>query len=129
VKRFSIALAFAAALSFAPVAALAQGFIIGPKTQVQTPSLAPQGNPPTGTGCTIANNSTDMAGSCTTTATSGTIVFATALASAPNCILVDATSAATVPQVTYTTTATQITLTTVTSAHVLRWVCFPGAAF
>lgn len=86
-------------------------------------ALSPNGNPPVGTGCTIAAGSSDTDGSCTTSAASGSIAFAATYTVAPSCLLIDATSAATVPQVTYTTTATQITLTTVTSAHVLFWHC------
>lgn len=81
------------------------------------------GPPPTGTGCTITAGSTDTDGECATTATSGSIAFTTAYVVVPSCIVVDKTSAATVPQLTYTTTIAQITLTTATSAHGLVWHC------
>lgn len=76
--------------------------------------------PPVGTGCTMVAGSTDFAGSCTTSATSGSIAFAAAYTAAPSCLVVDATAT---PVAVYTTTTTQITLTTVTSAHVLYWTC------
>lgn len=113
----------AASLMFAPVLALAQT----PQVQLPNPvgvgKVQAQAGIPTLTGCTIVAGSSDTAGECTTTATSGTIVFSQAYLTAPSCLVIDKTSAATVPQVTYTTTASQITLTTVTSAHVLVWQC------
>ena len=65
----------------------------------------------------------DTAGNCTSSSTSGTITFFKAFASAPSCIVVDSTSAATVPQLTYTVSVTAITISTMTSAHVINWVC------
>lgn len=110
-----------AALALAmPIDAKAQGFLL-PDGSTALGHLNASGPPPVGTGCTIAALSTDAAGTCTTSAASGTIVFARAFTVAPRCVVVDATAT---PLAVYTTTTTQITLTTVTSAHVLYWVCF-----
>lgn len=78
------------------------------------------GGPPVGTGCTIAAGSSDFSGSCLTTATSGSIVFAAAYLTAPDCVLVDRDAT---PVAVYASTVSQITLTTVTSGHNLYWIC------
>lgn len=78
------------------------------------------GAPPVGTGCTIQGGSTDLWGSCTATAASGTIAFAKAFLTAPHCIVVDQSAT---PIAVYTETTAQITLTTVTSGHLYRWAC------
>lgn len=124
-RTYIIAAMFSVAMG---AIAYAQGFAIPSGTQVLG-LLGYGGSPPVGTGCTIASGSTDSGGNCTTSAASGSIAFTKTYNVAPNCVLVDATSAATVPQVTYTVTTAQITLTTVTSAHVLRWHCDGTASF
>lgn len=120
IPRLIFALAaFALAM---PNGANAQQSFVLPDGTSATGHLNAGGPPPVGTGCTIAALSTDAAGTCTTTAAAGTIVFARAFATtAPRCVVVDATAT---PLIVYTTTTTQITLTTVTSGHVLYWVCF-----
>ena len=119
----------AIALGLLASAAYGQGFNIPPRTTLTLPSLAPTGPTSGATGCTVANTSTDLAGNCTSSATSGSVTFQNTYNAAPNCLVVDATSAATVPQLTYTVTTTQITISTMTSGHVIRWVCFPGPNF
>lgn len=100
--------------------ALAQGFSLPHNSAITGHLITSQAAPPVGTGCTIVAGSTDLDGSCTTSATSGSIAFATAFVSAPFCIVQDSTAT---PVFVYTTTTAQITLTTVTSAHVLFWHC------
>jgi hypothetical protein len=61
-----------------------------------------------------------MGGTCLTTATSGSITFATAFINAPFCTVVDRTAT---PVAVYSVSTTAITLATVTSAHNLTWTC------
>lgn len=114
----AIAVFVAAAMAMVPLPTSAQ-FIIPDGTNLGG-HLNAQGNVPVGTNCTIAAGSTDTAGSCTTTNTSGSIAFARAFTAAPTCLLVDSTAT---PVAVYTTTTAQITLTSVTNAHVLFWFC------
>lgn len=115
-----------AAVAFIGGQARAQ-FVIPPKAQVQAPNLAISGSPPAGTGCTIANGSTDQDGTCTATAASGAIVFAFAtFVNPPMCIVVDSTAT---PIMVFTVTALQITLQTITSGHIIRWHCTPQAGY
>lgn len=83
------------------------------------------GPPPVLTGCTALGTApqTDLSGGCTTSATSGSIVFGTPRTIAPRCFVADsdATSATSMPV--YAVTTTQITLTTVINAHKLFWHC------
>lgn len=83
-----------------------------------------QGGVPTLTGCTIVAGSTDTAGECTATATSGSIAFSRAFLTAPTCIVYDKAATSTVSMPVYTTTTAQITLTTIISGHGLVWTCF-----
>jgi hypothetical protein len=76
---------------------------------------------PTYTNCAAVGTPSDTDGACTTSNTSGAIIFATPYATAPYCVVTDASST-TVPP-TYTTTTTQITLTTIINAHVINWHC------
>jgi hypothetical protein len=76
---------------------------------------------PTYTNCALLGTPSDTDGACTTSSTSGAIIFAQAYATAPYCVVADASST-TVPP-TYTTTTTQITLSTIITAHVLFWHC------
>ena len=118
-------LAAFAFILFAP-AAFAQGFTL-PNGSVALDHLiaapAPGKAAPVGTGCTIAAGSTDDAGSCTASAASGSITFATAYASAPFCTVVDASATSTVSMPVYTVAASAITLSTIISTHVLYWTC------
>lgn len=123
-----IALSMFAFAAFPLCAFAQQGFVIPPKSQLVLPNLAPAGNPPTGTGCTIAAGSTDMAGNCAATAASGSIAFAATYTNPPNCVVIDASATAAGSGV-YTVTAAQITLTTITSTHVYRWSCLPVAGY
>ncbi len=113
-----LALAF---LMFAPVAYAQTVLQDGSVVSGHLTSASP---PPVGVGCTIAAGSTDMAGACLTTATSGTITFAKPFATAPVCLVVDITAT---PVIVYTISTTAITLGTVTSAHQLRWFCMGNA--
>lgn len=100
--------------------AFAQSFTFPPGTVLQG-MMSGQGKSPVATGCTLVAGSTDADGTCTTTTTSGAIVFAkTDAVNPPFCIVSDGTAT---PVAVYTVTAQQITLTTVTSAHVLRYHC------
>lgn len=121
-------LAAAAALLLSCSSALAQQFTLPPNSAVSGHIISQDVAPPTGTNCAVAAGSTDTDGSCTTSSTSGAIVFggrspanAVGYITAPNCVVVDASST-TVPP-TYTVTNLQITLTTIITAHVLRWHC------
>lgn len=116
----ALALAYSCAviaMTFVPT--FAQNFQL-PAGSAYINMMLAQGGPPIGTGCTIGANSTDSAGFCTTTAASGTIQFSRQYSLVPSCIVVDTTAT---PVAVYAVTSNQITLTTVTSAHVLRWKC------
>lgn len=110
----------AVALALAPSDVKAQGVLL-PDGSTVIGHMNIAGSPPVGTGCTIASGSTDTFGRCLTTAAAGSIAFARAYVTAPACIVQDSTGT---PLNVYTTTTTQITLTTVTAAHVLYWICF-----
>lgn len=116
-ERAVLLLAIMALLTFSVSQPVAQFILTNP---VVVGMINSQSALPIGTGCTIAAGSTDLAGSCTTSSTSGSIAFATAKQVAPSCIVQDSTAT---PVFVYTTTTAQITLTTVTSAHVLFWLC------
>lgn len=118
-ERFVLAIAFVLALGAAPI--VAQSVFLPSNVGLIGHIIAGAPSAPVGTGCTIVAGSSDTAGECLTTATSGTIVFAQAFTSAPTCIVVDRTAT---PVAVYATTTTQITLTTVTSAHNLSWNCW-----
>jgi hypothetical protein len=124
-KNF-LAAASIAALTFAPVAALAQapGFTL-PNNSVYQGHLnaAPINVAPTGSGCTIAAGSTDTDFSCTASAASGSITFATAWNVAPFCTITDASATSTVSMPVYSVSTTAITLTTIISTHVLYGHC------
>lgn len=107
-----------AAMIVAPVSA--QSFRLPPGTAMEG-LMSAQGGAPTATGCTLAAGSTDADGTCTASAASGAIVFKkTDAVNAPFCIVSDASAT---PISVYTVTALQITLTTITSTHVLRYHC------
>ena len=114
----ALALATAGALG-----AVAQGFTFPGGTQVLG-MFSYAGKPPVGVGCTIGAGSSDAAGTCLTTATSGSITFGTAKTVAPSCIVVDRTAT---PVAVYSVSTTAITLSTVTSAHNLVWSCSGNA--
>lgn len=102
--------------------AYSQGFQI-PNNSAIIGHLGVTGNVPVGTGCTIVAGSTDTAGSCTASAASGSVAFATAYAIAPFCLVTDGSATSTVSMPVYTTTTAQITLSTIISTHVLYWFC------
>jgi len=79
--------------------------------------------PPVGVGCTIVAGATDMEGSCTASAASGSITFGRTFTNAPTCIVADAGATSTVSMPVYTVSATAITLTTIISTHLLVWHC------
>lgn len=120
IAAFIFAVAVVIMASFLPLKSLAQQFTLPPNT-IQLGMLSVNGNPPTGSGCTVASGSTDSDGTCTATASSGTIAFAkTNLVNAPFCIVSDA---AATPLAVYTVTTAQITLASITSTHIIRWHC------
>jgi hypothetical protein len=120
------AAAIALAALFAPVAALAQGFTLpdGSAIQGHIKAMGAAGAaPPTAVGCTIGAGSTDFAGSCVTSASSGSITFQRTFGAAPSCLITDATATSTVSMPVYTISATAITLTTIITAHTLFYLC------
>lgn len=119
-RRNWFALSLACAVGAIP--AIGQVFTAPPNFTLGGHYVA-SGNPPTGTGCTIAAGSSDTDGSCTASATSGSIAFATAYLVAPTCLVTDGSATSTVSMPVYTTTTSQITLTTIISTHVLYWHC------
>lgn len=86
-------------------------------------SNALTGAPPTMTGCTILNGSTDTDWSCTATAASGTVTFGTSYLTAPICTVTDASATSTVSMPVYSVSASAITLSTIISTHVLYGHC------
>lgn len=112
------AVAAAIALSCSSLVAVGQGFYFS--DIFLSRHLNMQGTPPVGVGCTIIAQSSDTSGSCTATAASGTITFASAYAQAPSCLLVDQSAT---PIAVWTESATVLTLTTLTSGHLYRWLC------
>lgn len=118
-------IAAVAAFSLLSSAAFAQQSFILPNNSTYQGHLnaAPISAAPTGSGCTIAAGSTDTDGSCTASAASGSITFATAWVQAPFCSIVDASATSTVSMPVYTVSNTAITLTTIISTHVLFWHC------
>jgi hypothetical protein len=120
------AAAFALAALFAPAAAFAQGFTLpdGSSIQGHVKAMgAPGATPPTAVGCTIGAGSTDFAGTCVTSATSGSITFQRTFGTAPSCLITDATSVSATSMPIYTVSATAITLSTVITAHTLYYLC------
>lgn len=126
--RKSASIFFAAMLLAAcqamPDRASAQGMIL-PDPSTLGGHVTASGPIPTLVGCTIVAGSTDTAGSCTTTATSGSITFGRTFTLAPACLVVDASATSTVSMPVYTVSATAITLSTIISGHILFWFC-PG---
>ncbi len=131
--RFLAAIA-ALALACMPLAAHAQqGFTLPPNSAISGHQSVSQAEAaPTGVGCTIAAGSTDLVGHCTASATSGSITFTSkgptgtvGFLTAPSCLVVDASATSTVSMPVYTVSTTAITLSTIISAHLLEWVCFP----
>lgn len=111
----------AVALAITPVAAFAQGYPLPNNTAAQGHIIAGCTAAPVLTGGTLVGGSCDTAGEFTSSATSGTLVFATAFLTKPTCLVVDATGT---PIAVYATTTSQITLTTLTSAHNYFYTCF-----
>lgn len=102
----------------------AQQFTLPPNSTYQGHfNSAPSAGPPTGAGCTIATGSTDTDGSCTASAASGSITFATPFNQSPFCSVIDASATSTVSMPVYTVSTTTITLSTIISTHVLFWHC------
>ena len=117
-----LAAASIAALTFAPVAALAQapGFTLPNNSTYQGHlNAAPVAGPPTTSNCTIAAGSTDTDGSCTATSGAPVVTFANAWNQAPFCIVIDSSAT---PAFVYTLSTTAITITG-TNAHVYFWHC------
>lgn len=105
--------------------AVAQGAFIVPNSAIVVGHLnfSPVfGAPglPVGTTCTITAGSTDTFGSCAASAGTATITFGTSWGVAPRCILLDSTAT---PVGAYTVSATAITVSATTNAHVLFWFC------
>lgn len=75
---------------------------------------------PVGTTCTILAGSSDTSGSCTASAGTATITFGTTWGVAPKCIVQDSTAT---PLNVFTVSATAITVSATTNAHVLTWLC------
>jgi hypothetical protein len=128
-RRLLSAVAVAVAL-LTPAGAFAQGFMLPDGSAVQghvRASGAVGAAPPTAVGCTINAAATDVAGLCTTTATSGSITFQRTWGAAPFCLIADADAVSATSMPVYTVSATAITLTTVISAHKLFYFCIGGA--
>ena len=82
---------------------------------------------PVGTTCTIVAGSTDTAGSCAATATSGVAVtFGTPFVSTPFCVVKDRTTASGDLLTAFTNTG--FTMGTTVSADKIQWICLaaPG---
>lgn len=117
-----LSVASIAALSFAPVAALAQapGFNLPNNSVYQGHfNSAPVGNPPSTANCTLLAGSTDTDGSCTSTSGAPVVTFAVAWNLAPFCVVQDSSAT---PAFVYTLSTTAITITG-TTAHVYFWHC------
>lgn len=111
---------------FASPSAFAQGFTLpdGSAIQGHVKAMGAVGaTPPTAVGCTIGAGSTDFAGTCVTSASSGSITFQRTFGAAPSCLVVDASATSTVSMPVYTVSATAITLTTIITAHTLFYMC------
>lgn len=122
----ALAAASVAFMLFAPVAAVAQGFNIpdGSSIQGHIRSGQQQGAPPpTAVGCTIDPAASDMIGTCTASAASGSITFNRTYTTAPKCIVWDQSATSTVSMPVYSVSATAITLTTIISTHILGYLC------
>lgn len=122
----SFVVALALSLGFAPGLALAQSFTLPDGAALQGHLKAytqPGAAPPTAVGCTISAAATDMMGTCTASAASGSITFARTYTTAPFCIVWDQSATSTVSMPVYTVSATAITLTTIISTHVLGYFC------
>lgn len=113
-----------AIFGFGPAFAQSPGFTL-PNNSVYQGHLnaAPIGVAPTGSGCTVAVGSTDTDGSCTASAASGSLTFATPFNQAPFCSVTDSSATSTVSMPVYSVSASSITLTTIISTHVLFWHC------
>jgi hypothetical protein len=114
-------------------AAIAQGFTIPDLTNwVGHWVASPQGGAVTGTPgtttCTLVAGSSDSVGGCTTTSTAMAVTFARSFGVVPRCLITDLTANAATNA--FTVSATAITGTTVTSGHLLQWLCIgpPGSA-
>lgn len=121
----AVSLSIAASI-FAPVAAVAQGFNIpdGSSIQGHIRSGQQQGAPPpVAVGCTIDPAASDMIGTCTASAASGSITFNRTYTTAPKCIVWDQSATSTVSMPVYSVSATAITLTTIISTHILGYLC------
>lgn len=83
------------------------------------------GNPaPAVANCTLVAGSTDAAGQCAATATSGVAVtFGKAFATTPSCIVFDRTTS-TGNQLATPVSTTGFTLGTTAAADVVNWICF-----
>lgn len=115
---------------FASHAAFAQGFSLPDGSAIQGHARvngAVGAAPPTAVGCTINASSTDLAGLCTTSATSGSITFQRTWGVAPFCLIADADAVSATSMPVYTVSATAITLTTVITAHKLFYFCIGTA--
>src|SRR5215472_8021852 len=88
----------------------------------------PSGPPPTFTNCTAVVGSTDMAGECSATATSGVVVaFGKPYLTRPFCTITDSVTATGINLAAGPST-TGFTLGTTASGDKIRWVCIgqPG---
>ena len=119
-------LAFAGALSIA----VAQGFTIPDLATWQGHWVGSPQNaaPPATTTCTLVAGSSDSVGGCTTTSTAMAVTFSRSFGVAPRCVITDLTANAATNA--FTVSATAITGGTVTSGHLLQWICVgaPGSA-
>lgn len=125
-KNFFARLVALAFLALTPAAAFAQGFTLPDGSAMQGHIKAmPQigAAPPVAVGCTIGATSTDFAGTCVTSSTSGSITFARTWGAAPFCLITDASAVSATSMPVYTVSATAITLTTVITAHTLFYLC------
>lgn len=117
------AIAIAFALLCAPAHAV-ENFGDGAQFDGHMTSVNAAGNPPpTTTTCTLVAGSTDLAGACAATATSGVaVIFGKAFLTAPTCIVQDRTTASGTILATEPTTTTFVMGTTV-SADKISWIC------
>ncbi len=100
------------------------GFTVGPNATVLEKLMA-SGQPPTITGGTLSNGSTNFRGAATATATGTNIVITftgTAFNNTPFCIVTDQTIGSSGGGV-VTPTATTLTIAGVTTAHVYQYIC------
>lgn len=76
---------------------------------------------PATTTCTLVAGSSDSVGACTTTSTAMAVTFARSFGVVPRCVITDLTANAATNA--FTVSATAITGGTVTSGHLLQWIC------